>query len=195
MKARGGQSRSRRRSRSASADRRRLFPEQAQTPGHRQRRRHRDDSATGIGFNRLKDAFDRSSHPVPHKSRRRNPRTGGRSRSRASRSPTSLGHNRCLSVDVHQGRRKQGPFPRSTWRRRRSVKPRHSRETLMMPGPIMPSARAALIETSMTRPRTKGPRSLTRQRIEWPSCETVTMLPIGRVRWAHVISPRAPWPG
>src|ERR1700760_2760276 len=51
----------------------------------------------------------------------------------------------------------------------------------------MPSARAALIETSMMRPRMNGPRSLTRHWIERPLCETVTMLPSGLVRCAQVI--------
>jgi len=46
----------------------------------------------------------------------------------------------------------------------------------------MPSARAALVDTSMTLPRMNGPRSLMRQCMEWPACETVTMLPKGRVR-------------
>jgi hypothetical protein len=44
----------------------------------------------------------------------------------------------------------------------------------MTPDRIMPSARAALIDTSMTRPRTKGPRSLTRQCIEGPAPVTLT---------------------
>jgi hypothetical protein len=55
-------------------------------------------------------------------------------------------------------------------------------ETRTTPAPIMPSARAALIDTSITRPLTNGPRSLTRHCIEWLACVTVTMLPKGRVR-------------
>jgi hypothetical protein len=58
----------------------------------------------------------------------------------------------------------------------------YSTETRMTPDRIMPSARAALIDTSMTRPRTKGPRSLTRHCIERPAPVTVTMLPNGLVR-------------
>jgi hypothetical protein len=42
----------------------------------------------------------------------------------------------------------------------------YSTETRTTPDLIMPSARAALVDTSMTRPRMNGPRSLTRQRIE-----------------------------
>jgi hypothetical protein len=42
----------------------------------------------------------------------------------------------------------------------------YSTETGTTPDCIMPSARAALIDTSMTRPRMKGPRSLTRHWIE-----------------------------
>jgi uncharacterized protein DUF72 len=38
----------------------------------------------------------------------------------------------------------------------------YSTETRTTPDRIMPSARAALIDTSITRPRTNGPRSLTR---------------------------------
>ena len=63
--------------------------------------------------------------------------------------------------------------------------------TTLTPDRIMPSARAAGVDTSMIRPRTNGPRSLMRQRIERPADDvTVTTLPKGRVRWAHVISPR-----
>jgi hypothetical protein len=65
----------------------------------------------------------------------------------------------------------------------------YSTETRMTPDLVMPSARAALIDTSMTRPRMKGPRSLIRHRIERPAPVTVTMLPNGLVRWAQVISP------
>jgi len=75
-----------------------------------------------------------------------------------------------------------------------SVFPFYSTETRTTPDRIIPNARAALIETSITRPRTNGPRSLIRQRMEWPARETVTMLPNGRVRWAQVISPRWPLP-
>ena len=41
----------------------------------------------------------------------------------------------------------------------------YSTTTLTTPAPIIPSARAALIETSMIRPRMNGPRSLTRHSI------------------------------
>jgi hypothetical protein len=58
----------------------------------------------------------------------------------------------------------------------------YSTETRTTPECIMPRARAALIDTSITRPRTNGPRSLTRQWMEWPAWETVTTLPRGRVR-------------
>jgi hypothetical protein len=58
----------------------------------------------------------------------------------------------------------------------------YSTDTLTTPDRIMRSARAALNDTSMTRPRTNGPRSLTRQRIEWPAYVTVTTLPKVRVR-------------
>lgn len=44
----------------------------------------------------------------------------------------------------------------------------YSTETRTMPDRIMPSARAALTETSTMRPRTNGPRSLMRQRMERP---------------------------
>jgi hypothetical protein len=64
---------------------------------------------------------------------------------------------------------------------------RYSTDTRIMPACIMPSARAALTDKSITLPRTKGPRSLTRHWIERPSWRTVTMLPNGLVRWAHVI--------
>ena len=69
----------------------------------------------------------------------------------------------------------------------------YSTETRMMPACIMPSARAALTDRSITLPRTNGPRSLTRHWIERPSWRTVTMLPNGLVRCAHVIPcPRPP---
>src|ERR1700683_1180509 len=43
---------------------------------------------------------------------------------------------------------------------------RYSTETRTTPAPIIPRARAALVDTSMIRPRTNGPRSLMRHRIE-----------------------------
>ena len=56
-------------------------------------------------------------------------------------------------------------------------------ETDTTPAPIMPSARAALTDTSMILPRINGPRSLTRHWIERPDrVVTVTTLPIGLVR-------------
>src|ERR1700722_7201256 len=56
-------------------------------------------------------------------------------------------------------------------------------ETDTTPAPIMPSARAALTDTSMILPRINGPRSLTRHWIERPDrAVTVTTLPIGLVR-------------
>jgi hypothetical protein len=56
-------------------------------------------------------------------------------------------------------------------------------ETDTTPAPIMPSARAALTDTSMILPRMNGPRSLTRHWIERPDrVVTVTTLPIGLVR-------------
>jgi hypothetical protein len=58
----------------------------------------------------------------------------------------------------------------------------YSTETRMTPDLIIPSRRAALTETSMTRPRMKGPRSLIRHCIVCPACVTVTILPKGRVR-------------
>ena len=70
----------------------------------------------------------------------------------------------------------------------------HSITTLTTPAPIIPSARAALIETSMIRPRMNGPRSLTRHWIVWLPWETRTLLPNGLVRCAHVISPLLPMP-
>ena len=39
-------------------------------------------------------------------------------------------------------------------------------ETRTTPEPIIPSARAALTDTSIMRPRMNGPRSFTRHRIE-----------------------------
>ena len=42
----------------------------------------------------------------------------------------------------------------------------YSTETRTTPDCIIPNARAALIERSITRPRTNGPRSLIRQRME-----------------------------
>ena len=63
----------------------------------------------------------------------------------------------------------------------------YSTDTRIMPACIMPSARAALTDRSITLPRTNGPRSLTRHWIERPSWRTVTMLPNGLVRCAHVI--------
>jgi len=65
----------------------------------------------------------------------------------------------------------------------------YSTETRMTPDLVMPSARAALIDTSMTLLRMKGPLSLIRHLIDRPAPVTVTMLPNGRVRWAQVISP------
>src|ERR1700722_5717262 len=70
----------------------------------------------------------------------------------------------------------------------------YSTVTTATPASMIPSARAALVDTSMIRPRTNGPRSLTRHWIERPACVTVTMLPKARVRCAQVISPRAPMP-
>jgi hypothetical protein len=56
-------------------------------------------------------------------------------------------------------------------------------ETDTTPAPIMPSARAALTDTSMILPRINGPRSLTRHWIERPDrAVTVTTLPIALVR-------------
>jgi len=52
----------------------------------------------------------------------------------------------------------------------------------MIPDLIMPNARAAVTDRSITLPRTKGPRSLTRHWIVRPSAVTVTMLPSGLVR-------------
>jgi DNA-binding NtrC family response regulator len=59
---------------------------------------------------------------------------------------------------------------RSPWERsRKSVgHPPQSIETMTTPARTIPSARAALVETSMIRPRTNGPRSLTRHWIELP---------------------------
>src|SRR5215204_4572026 len=70
--------------------------------------------------------------------------------------------------------------------------------------PLTPSARAALFDRSMTRPRTNGPRSLIRTTTDRPLCllTTRTRVPNGRVRCAAVnalalnISPlavRRPW--
>jgi hypothetical protein len=47
-----------------------------------------------------------------------------------------------------------------------SVFPFYLTETRTTPDCIIPNARAALIETSITRPRTNGPRSLMRSRME-----------------------------
>src|SRR5437762_300976 len=65
----------------------------------------------------------------------------------------------------------------------------YSSETRTTPDRIIPRARAALRERSMTRPRINGPLSVTRQLIDRSPCETLTMLPKGRVRCAQVISP------
>jgi len=46
-----------------------------------------------------------------------------------------------------------------------SLRHSYSTETRTTPACIMPSARAALNDTSITRPLTNGPRSFTRQRI------------------------------
>src|ERR1700721_1839283 len=59
----------------------------------------------------------------------------------------------------------------------------YSTETDTTPEPIIPSARAAVTDTSMILPRINGPRSLTRHCIERPDrVVTVTTLPIGLVR-------------
>ena len=69
---------------------------------------------------------------------------------------------------------------------------RQSRETRTTPDRIMPSARAAFTERSMTRPRINGPLSLTLQTIERLPWVTLTRLPNGRVRCAQVNSPERP---
>jgi hypothetical protein len=61
--------------------------------------------------------------------------------------------------------------------------------TRTTPDRVIPSACAALVDSSMTRPLPDGPRSLTWHCIEQPACLAVTMLPKGRVRWAQVITP------
>lgn len=63
----------------------------------------------------------------------------------------------------------------------------HSTDTRMTPARIMPSARAAGTERSMTRPRTNGPRSLTRHWSECPAWLTVTMPPMGLVRCVRIM--------
>jgi hypothetical protein len=55
-------------------------------------------------------------------------------------------------------------------------------ETRVTPARIMPNARAAGTDRSITRPRTKGPRSLTRHWMVRPPALTVRMLPNGLVR-------------
>ena len=54
--------------------------------------------------------------------------------------------------------------------------------------PEKPSARAAAGVTSITRPRTNGPRSLIRTTTEWPLrlLVTRTLVPNGNVRCAAV---------
>jgi hypothetical protein len=46
-----------------------------------------------------------------------------------------------------------------------------------MPGPIRPSARAGASARSRTRPRTKGPRSLTVTTTDLPRCDTRDLVP------------------
>src|SRR5262245_12027713 len=62
--------------------------------------------------------------------------------------------------------------------------------TLATPLPVMPNVSAADAETSTTRPRTNGPRSLTRTVTERPVSTSVTRsrVPNGNVRWAAVNS-------
>src|SRR5215467_15886553 len=52
----------------------------------------------------------------------------------------------------------------------------------------MPSARAAAVERSSTRPRTNGPRSLTVTMMERPPWLTRSLVPNGRERWAQVMA-------
>src|SRR5262245_19406197 len=62
--------------------------------------------------------------------------------------------------------------------------------TFATPLPVMPSVSAADADTSTTRPRTNGPRSLTRTVTERPVSTSVTRnrVPNGSVRWAAVNS-------
>src|SRR5262249_19865887 len=66
------------------------------------------------------------------------------------------------------------------------------RRTRATPAPVMRNARAALVDTSMVRPRMNGPRSLMRTTTELPFDRLVTRtrVPNGRVRCAAVM-PRA----
>src|ERR1700760_88480 len=52
----------------------------------------------------------------------------------------------------------------------------------------MPSARAAAVERSSTRPRTNGPRSLTVTTTLLPPWVTRNLVPNGSERWAQVMA-------
>jgi hypothetical protein len=67
----------------------------------------------------------------------------------------------------------------------------YSRSTVTGASPENPSACAAAGVTSMMRPRTKGPRSLTVTTTEWPLLRLVTRTfdPKGSDRWAAVNAP------
>jgi len=79
--------------------------------------------------------------------------------------PITLLQRLISAVDL--GGQEQAKHRRSS-EHRTERRPPHSTETRTTPALIMPRARAAPRERSITRPRTKGPRSLIRQRIEVP---------------------------
>src|SRR5258707_15728970 len=56
------------------------------------------------------------------------------------------------------------------------------------PAPVRPTARAAPVDRSSTRPRMNGPRSLTVTTTLRPPWVTRSLVPNGRVRWAAVIA-------
>src|SRR5258708_6610055 len=56
------------------------------------------------------------------------------------------------------------------------------------PAPVSPTARAAPVDRSSTRPRMKGPRSLTVTTTLRPPWVTLSLVPNGSERWAQVIA-------
>src|SRR6195952_900802 len=56
------------------------------------------------------------------------------------------------------------------------------------PAPVRPTARAAPVERSSTRPRMKGPRSLTVTTTLRPPWVTLSLVPNGSERWAQVMA-------
>src|SRR5262249_34819944 len=78
-------------------------------------------------------------------------------------------------------------------RKRRLISVREAYETTSAvtwptPEPVRPTARAAPVERSSTRPFTKGPRSLIVTITLWPLWVTRSLVPNGGERWAAVIA-------